>query len=250
MPPVRRLPLSVEARRVNAEAMARLGAEARVSRLRRRLTQKQLGAGVGLSRSTISLLERGGGGGLTVDGWQRIGLALNRPLIVQLARDTAEEPADAGHLAIQELLLRLARKWGAQRSFELPTRPQDPRRSIDVLVRDDRRRRLLILEAWNTIGDIGAAARSSSRKQAEAEALAVAIGGEAPAYGVHLCWVVRASARNRRLVGRYPEVFAARFPGSSLAWTTAIAAGAPPPDEPGLVWCDRDATRVLAWRRS
>jgi hypothetical protein len=61
--------------------------------------------------------------------------------------------------------------------------------------------------------------------------------------------VVRATARNRALLARYPEVFAARFPGSSRQWVNAITTGAEPPAEPGLVWASVDGTRVYAWRR-
>jgi hypothetical protein len=67
-----------------------------------------------------------------------------------------------------------------------------------------------------------------------------------PSRGV---WVVRATARNRALVARYPEVFAARFPGSSARWVAALTTGALPPSQPGLVWSDVGATRLFAWRR-
>ena len=106
----------------------------------------------------------------------------------------------------------------------------------------------MLFECWNVIGDVGAAARSTARKVGEAEQLAVVVGGEEP-YRVASCWIVRATRRNRELIGRYPEVFAARFPGPSRRWVEAIANGAEPPREPGLVWSDVDATRVFAWRR-
>lgn len=61
-----------------------------------------------------------------------------------------------------------------------------------------------------------------------------------PSARAALVWVVRATARNRLLVARYPEVFATRFPGSSRAWVAALTAGGPIPTEPGLVWCDAD----------
>jgi hypothetical protein len=98
------------------------------------------------------------------------------------------------------------------------------------------------------IGDIGAAVRSSVRKAAELEALAIGRWGEDATTG--LVWVVRATARNRSLIGRYPEVFASRFPGSSRGWVAALTTGAEPPREPGLVWSDVNATRLFAWRRA
>ena len=64
-----------------------------------------------------------------------------------------------------------------------------------------------------------------------------------------LVWVVRATAPNRALVARYPEVFGSRFPGSSGGWVEALAAGSEPPTQTGLVWCDIEATRLFGWRR-
>ncbi|HTS15275.1 MAG TPA: helix-turn-helix domain-containing protein [Candidatus Sulfotelmatobacter sp.] len=250
--------LAAEAARRNREVLARLGSEVRQSRLRRRLTQARLGERVGLARSTIGAVELGFGGGHTLDTWQRIGLALDRPLRIELSRDIQEEPADAGHLAIQELVMRVGRSAGFQRTFELPTRPSHPTHSTDVGLRDDRGRRLLLVECWNTIGDVGAAVRSTNRKLAEAEGLAAVIGGARPVpgapepgepYAVSTVWVVRATRRNRELVARYPELFASRLTGSSRAWVRALATGAPPPADLGLVWCDVRCTRLFAWRR-
>jgi len=246
--------LASEATRLNRELVARLGGDLRVARLRRRLTQAQLGATVGLGRATVGAIERGRGGGHTLDTWQRLALAVDRPMRIELRRDAREEPADAGHLAIQELVLRLGRRAGSTGTFELPTRPQDPARSSDVCLRDDRARLLILVECWNTFGDVGAAVRSTNRKLADAAELAIAIGGHRP-YRVASCWVVRDVARNRALIARYPELFAARFPGSSALWVRALTTPAgqgsrpEPPAELGLVWCDARATRLFAWRR-
>ncbi len=196
----------------------------------------------------MSAIETGHGGSHTLDAWQRIALASGRPLVVKLLRDPLEDPADAGHLAIQELVLRLGRAVGFGTTFELATRAAEPWRSTDVGLRDDRRRILLLIECWNTIGDLGAAARSTSRKVAEAEAYAVAIWGD-QASTIASCWVVRATQRNRELVGRYREVFRSRFPGSSLGWIATLARGESPPANPGLVWCDVAASGLFAWRR-
>jgi hypothetical protein len=196
----------------------------------------------------ISRAERGLGGGLTLDARQRIAIALGTSFRASLRRDPMADTADAGHLAMQEGVLRIGRAAGYRGLVELPTRPAEPWRSIDVALVDAARRRLLVIECWNSIGDIGAAARASSRKVAEAEDLATARWGEAP-HRVALVWVVRATARNRALVARYPEVFAARFPGSSAACVRALADGAAPPEEAGLVWMTVDATRIYPWRR-
>ena len=248
MPTRIRTSLAVEAERRSREQCARLGGEVRAGRIAKRLTQQQLGRRVGLARQSISRAERGHGAGLTLDAWQRIGLAVDRPLVVMLQRSIAGETVDAGHLAMQELVLRLGRAAGYGLSFELATRPGEPWRSADVGLEDPAGRRLILVECWNTIGDVGAASRSSDRKRAEAEALATARWGDR-AGGVGAVWLVRATARNRALLARYPELFAARFPGSSAGWVRALVAGAPAPTGTGLVWCDVASTRVFAWRR-
>ncbi len=227
---------------------ATLGAQAASTRRSLRLGQATVAVRCGISRSRLGDLERGQGEGAPLGLWVALGLVLGRPLRVELSRAIGTDTADAGHLAIQELVLRLGRGAGYGRGFEVPTRPTDPARSTDVGLRDDARRTLVLVECWNTIGDVGAAARATSRKLAEAEALAIAQGGERP-FTVAGVWVVRAAARNRALVARYPEVFAARFPGSSARWVAALTHGTEPPPEPGLVWCDVGAIRLFAWRR-
>jgi transcriptional regulator with XRE-family HTH domain len=238
----------VEADLLASSLALELGRQVRTSRVRRHLTQRALASRVGLRQPRISGIERGEGATATLRTWVSIGGALGRPFRIELARDPVAEVADAGHLAIQELLLRLGRQVGRSRSFELPTRPAEPARSVDVCLRDDRHRVLIVVEAWNTIGDIGAAVRSTRRKLAEADELAVARGDGSPCR-VAAAWVLRASRRNRELVARYPEVFAAAFPGSSAGWARALSSGTAPPDETGLVWCDVAATRLFAWRR-
>jgi transcriptional regulator with XRE-family HTH domain len=231
----RRWTLDVEARRRLQEQMLAAGAKIRRARKRRRLTQAQLGARCGLSQSTVSELEIGDGASLSVLVWQRVALVLHLPMKVDLGRDAHEEPADSGHLALQELVLRLGREVGYRRTFELATRASDPRRSTDVGLMDVGNRRLLLVECVNTFGDIGAAVRSSDRKRAEAEALAIS-AGRGDAYRVFVCWVVRATRRNRQLLATYPELFGSRFPGSSRAWVSALPVGSEPPQQTGLVW--------------
>ena len=242
--------LAAEARRRNLEQLARLGGDVRAARERRRLTQEEAARRAGISRSAQGRIERGEGGGHSLDTWQRVSLAVGRPLVVGLQRDTFEDTADAGHLAIQELVLRLGRRAGFAGAFELATRPFEPWRSVDVGLRDDRRRVLVLVECWNTFGDIGAAVRATARKLAEATAYAIGIWGTAPHYVLSV-WVVRATRRNRTLVARYPEIFRARFPGSSAACVRLLAGAATDamPEGPGLIWCDSAATRLYAWRR-
>jgi len=248
MPTRVRTRLALEAERANQEQLVKAGRFVREARHRRRGTQRELGAAVGLSQAAISRLESGRGGGLTFDLWQRIAIALGITLRVTFQRDPLAETADAGHLAMQELSLRLGRRAGYTGTAELPTKPADPWRSIDVCLVDDRARRIIVDECWNTFGDVGSAARVSKRKLAEARELAIARWGAAE-HQVGLVWIVRGTAANRALIGRYPEVFASLLPASSAAWLRALTAGGDLPAQSGLVWCDVDAMRLSAWRR-
>ena len=247
MPGAKRPTLIGDAGRRLRERVARLGGEIRVARKRRGWTEGELADRAGLGRMVVSRLERGVGA-VDLEVVERLGLALGIPVVVSLGRDPQAEVADAGHLAIQELVLRTAREQGFRVEVELPTRPAEPWRSIDVVLGDHARMSMVCVECWNTIGDIGAALRSSARKAAELESTAVGRWGDQAHVG--LLWVVRATARNRDLVARYPEIFATRFPASSHAWLAALGRRGDLPEQPGLVWCDVGATRLTAWHRA
>jgi transcriptional regulator with XRE-family HTH domain len=242
----RRPELAVESDAAVGSLRREIGLELARARRRRRWTQEGSAKRIGLTRQIVSRIERGSVD-VGLEAIARMAAAVERPLTISLRRDPAGETADAGHLAMQELVLRVGRRGGWDGSFELSSRPAEPWRSIDVGLASSQRCRLIVAECWNTFGDVGAAARSSNRKQAEAEARAVALWG--PEGKASLVWVVRATAANRALVARYPEVFSRRFPGSSRRWVEALTKGTQPPDEPGLVWCDVAATRLFEWRR-
>jgi transcriptional regulator with XRE-family HTH domain len=247
----RRTDTAHEADRLTRAIALTLGQGVRSGRKRCRITQRALAARVDIDPSRISQIEAGLGRGVPLHTWVALGSALSQPLAIAFSRPLGDtrEPADAGHLAMQERLLELARAAGRPGTFELPTRPADPWHSIDVCVRDARHRVLIIQEAWNTFGDIGAATRSTNRKVAEAADLAATID-DGPPYRVAIVWVVRPIAANRSLVGRYPQIFRSAFPGSSRTWAGAITDGLPPPIKPGLVWLDPTSGRIVEWRRT
>lgn len=217
--------------------------------MRRRLTQRALGQSVGLSQGRISDLERGEGAMAPLDTWVAIGLAIDRPIAVSFSRDIEpDEPRDAGHLRAQELVLHLARRSGRRADFELPTRPSDQSRVIDVVLRDDAARAIVVIEIWNRLGDLGAAVRSTSRKHVEADGLAVLAAGDGSPYRVASCWLFVDTAANRRLVARYPEIFMARFGGSSVGWVRCLVDATAPPAEPGIAWIETRAGRIVPVR--
>jgi transcriptional regulator with XRE-family HTH domain len=232
------------------EATTKAGADVKLGRQRRHMKQATLAARVGITQGRLAQIEAGLGEGAPAEVWFALAEALGRYLKFEFARDPQDELKDAGHLAIQELVLRISRPGGWEGGFELPTRPTDPTRSVDVPLLDRLKRRLAIVECWNTFGDLGAAARSDNQKLAAANEAAAVLGGDDGPYAVGLCWVVRDTKRNRELVKRYEHIFKARFPGSSQGWVDALTKGTFMPTQPGLVWCDVGATRLFAHRRA
>jgi transcriptional regulator with XRE-family HTH domain len=226
-----------------------LGRELRTAARRRRLTQAQLGLRVGMSGARIGELERGKGANAPLTVWVKLGKAIGQPLAVSFSRDvTPHEPRDAGHLAAQELVLALGRQHGRRADFELPSRPTDPARSIDIALRDDHSRAIIVVEIWNRLDDLGAAARSTTRKASEVDGLAVLAAADGPSYRVATCWLFVDTASNRRLVARYPRILQSRFPGSSVGWVRCLSEGRPPPSEPGLAWIDLRSGRLVPLR--
>ena len=226
--------------------VSRLGRDVRNWREFRGLTLAELGARVGLGASRMGDIERGEGAEAAFSTYVALGVAIGRPFAADFSRATdAGSTRDGGHLSIQELVLRLGHHCGRTRTFELSTRTL---RSVDVGQRDDRHRVLILNEIVNRVDDVGAAKRDSDRKVDEVRQHAIATND--PPYRVASCWIVRATAANRALLARYPNVFEAAFPGSSRGWVRALVDGTEPPIEPGLVWADVAGTRLFEWRRT
>jgi transcriptional regulator with XRE-family HTH domain len=241
----------VAGRRRATQVVSALGDEVLKARRRRGWSQQDLATKVGVDRSRLSQIEAGKGEGVPADLWFAIADALRMPFRIEFGRDPHQELEDGGHLEMQEFMLALAKSTAFGRTFELPTKPANPAYSADVGLRDDARRVLVLEECWNTFGNIGASVRSTKRKVAEAEALAIIAGGDRGPYRVAAVWVVRDVPRNRAVLARYPEVFEATFTGSSAAWVKALTVkGVPVPRELGLVWCDPRHRRLTAWRRA
>jgi transcriptional regulator with XRE-family HTH domain len=208
-----------------------------VTRKRRRWTQDRLAAVVGVSQAEISYLERGYGSRTPIETWVAIGIALKRPIAIGFSRDVVAPLQDAGHLAAQELVIRLARAAGWRVAFEAPIDREAPGLTSDL--RLDRAGGTVLGEIWNRVDDLGAAARSSDRKLA-------AVHRVDP--GAVCVWLLVDTAANRRIIRRYPELLRARFPGSSTAWVRALTTGTNPPSRPGIAWIELSSGRLRPLR--
>jgi len=234
----RRVARTIGAREANAIA-GNLGCDLRRTRIRRRLTQAALGDMVAISQAEVSALEGGRGARTSIETWVALGIALDRPIAIGFSRDIADPlPQDAGHLAAQELVLRLTTAAGWHGRFEAPSDRLDPRYSTDLalIAPDDR---IALIEIWNRLDDLGGAVRSSDRKLAEVSRSDAVVGS---------CWLLVDTAANREIVRRYPSIIRARFAGSSHGWVAALTLGSTPPGRPGIAWIDVRSPRIRELR--
>ena len=243
----RRSAAAIAAAREAGDIRRSIGQAVAAARDRRGWTQAILAARAGTSQAAISRLERGVPP-LEVGRLVRVARALGISPRVELTRDPLDGPVDAGHLAIQELLVRLGRATAGTALVELPLGTSDRARSVDVCVHRRALGELIVQEAWNRIGDVGAGLRSFDHKLALAAEAAVAFPN--PPTKVTGVWVVRATRANRALLAAYTALFAARFPGSSREWVRALVTGSAAPVDPGIVLCDIGATWLFEWRPS
>ena len=116
----------MEAVRRWQERRAKVGRDVRSMRLTRRWTQEELGERAGIGRMMVARIEAGTAA-LDAEVLERIGAAFGVPVLLGFGRDPLDDVPDAGHLAMQELALRLGRRAGFEKQFELPTKPQNPR---------------------------------------------------------------------------------------------------------------------------
>ena len=265
---IRKPPAVVVGLREAQAIAANLGRDARSTRIRRRLTQAKLGALVGLGQSEISYLERGHGARTSIESWVAIGIALERPVAIGFGRDVVQPLQDAGHLAAQELLIRLARAAGWRAAFEVPSDPRAPQFSTDIVLEravgeravgeraagvpaasdrvagkraaaDRAADEHVLVEIWNRLDDLGAAIRSSDRKAVE-----VAADGRV----VQVLWLLVDASANRAIARRFPAILRDRFPASSAGWVRALTGAGPAPTKPGLAWIDVGADRLRELR--
>jgi hypothetical protein len=114
---------------------------------------------------------------------------------------------------------------------------------------------LALVEVYDWLEDVGAAFRGWDRKLARLDRSAVAgLSGQDDDADPILpvvsgVWILRATRRNRELVGDLGTLFAARFTASGRAWLQALDdPGALMPRGAALLWISVRGDRLWPWR--
>lgn len=229
-----------------ADVARRLGVGVRDARLRPGRLQREVAAEAGISQNWLSMLERGKGGGASLETWAAVSAAVDEQIVAYLERAPgATLPRDHAHLKGQELVIRTARPGGWR---PMPEALLDPlafrSRSVDVLLARGHGEEVAVVEIWDWFDDVGAALRSLDGK-------VEAAGRQEPEAAIKTAglWVVRATRRNRDLVADLHALFAAKFPAPSAGWLRALRdPDAAMPVENGFLWADVGATRLFGAR--
>ncbi len=202
--------------RGDAAAMdhGRIGRSIRVVRIRRRIRQADLAALVGLSQPTISRIERGRIGGVTVDTLERVFEELGIRASVQMWWDGAELDRLLGgrHSAMHEAVARLFEGLpGWVTAPEVSFAIYRERGVIDILAWHAASRSLLVIELKTELVDVQETVGTLDRKRRLAAQIAAERGWKPTTVSA---WLVIAEGRTQRASGRGASRDAAyRLPG-------------------------------------
>jgi hypothetical protein len=238
----------------HADHVARqLGRSLRDLRSGSRRTRASIAAKAGMPRSSYATLEGDGEGGVSLRAMSRAATAAAGELHAYIsAASAADQPRDAVHLRHQELVLATAAAGGWTGVPETALdRDAQTSRAVDVLLR--RGHEWVIVEVWDWFADVGAALRDWDRRLAVLEAYAIARmppdhSAEVTVPTIGGIWVVRATARNRRLLAAHRHVFQSRFPGSAKAWLGALTGADVIPAQPTILWVRVDGSALFPSR--
>jgi transcriptional regulator with XRE-family HTH domain len=196
----------------------RVGNVLRAVRIRRGQRQRDVADAAHVSRATISRIERGHLGSLSVDALERVAAAMEvkLDLIARWRGGELDRLVNAGHSAMHERLARsFQRKPGWLAVPEVSFSIYGERGVVDILAWHETTRTTLVIELKTAIVDVQDLVASIGRKRRLATRIAAERGWGSDEVG---CWVVIAGTMtNRRRVGEHAAMLRAAFPDSGQA---------------------------------
>ncbi len=191
----------------------RVGAALRAVRLRRRFRQSDVAAAAGVHRSTVSRVERGHAGSLSLDTVRRLAAALDMRIDVlpRWRGGELDRLLNAEHSALHESVARsFARLSSWQVVPEATFAIYGERGAIDVLAWHAASRSVLIIELKTAVVDVQELVATMDRKVRLAATVARERGWDAAGVSG---WVVIADTRtNRRRVAAHEALLRSVYP--------------------------------------
>jgi transcriptional regulator with XRE-family HTH domain len=179
--------------------------------LRRRAGWRQadLGARAGLSRESVSRIERGEIGAVTIGTLRRIASALGASLNVELRwrGEQLDRLMDAAHAALQEIAVRQVRALGWQSEVEVSFNWYGDRGRVDAVAFHEPTGTLLIVEVKVRLGDVQDTLGKLDVKTRLGPQLARQLGWPQPKRVVP-CLLVADGRSARRTVADHAALFA------------------------------------------
>jgi hypothetical protein len=179
---------------------------------------------VGVSRETVSRLERGEVDGMTVASLQQVASALGATLVLELRwhGEQLDRLMDSAHAAIQELMVEALRAANWTSEVEVSFNWYGDRGRCDAVAFDPSKQTLLIVEAKTRLGDVQDLLGRLDIKVRLGKQIARQVGWPEPTRVIP-CLVVAEGRTARRIVASHPALFA-RFTHRGRAadrWLTA-----------------------------
>jgi len=196
----------------------RLGAILRAVRRRRGWRQEDVARRAGISRSLVSLLERGHLGQTSLSGVRDVArvLDIRIDVVARWRGGQVDRLLNQAHSAMHESVARyLAASDGWRFAPEVSFSIFGERGVIDILVFHEPTRSLLVIELKTGIFDVNELVGNVDRKRRLARRIAAERGWRASSVSV---WViVRAGAVNQRRVAAHRAMLTAAFPSGGRA---------------------------------
>lgn len=216
----------------------RVGRSIRALRLRRRLRQADLGALVGVSWSTVSRIERGDLGGVTIASLTATVSALEATLglSVRWHGEALDRLLDEGHAALVDVVVRLLDALGWRVEVEVSFASGGERGSIDVLGYHPATASLVVGEVKSVVPDAQSTVFLLDRKARLAPDLARRRGLEVRR--VSRVLFVGDDKTARRRIARHAGLWAAALPVRGRSVTAWLRNPSDPPIS-GLLFVPR-----------
>jgi transcriptional regulator with XRE-family HTH domain len=204
--------------------------------------QVEVAASAGVSQATISRMELGRGGSITLATWAAVAAATGHRFTADLvselpAGEDASDPttasADSAVRQCHGLITDMAREGGWTAVTEISAE------AIETVLVRPQRGEVAILRVWDAIAGIDPAADDFVQaidREYEIRADPVTVSGLA---------VVLRTPGNRRRVAEGTATLREVLPGSGASWLGAIrSVRVAMPREPGLLWAAPDGSRI------